>query len=286
MTFHKRHLKGLLLLFSLFVWFIGVPSIAAADAKASFSQQGFGNTTLATTHSTLRRGDRGPAVLELQHKLNAAGAHPPLPTDGEFGPKTQKAVKDFQQENGLASDGIVGLKTWRALDSASSGPNKLLSHQVTTLPVNLEYYRSADVEQFLFKAKSDPPEQLLTVPKPLLEHSRSADLEHLTPTSKHSFNNWPTPSHGIVPIYDHVQQPDLTSTSPMPGMSMSLGAGSSPSCLGPHGPPPCEVGLWTDTYRSSDLSFNSPSSKISNTIVQETSRFLSRMRKLVVIFGP
>ena len=41
----------------------------------------------------LRIGHSGPAVLELQQKLNALGAKPPLATDGKLGPKTQAAMK-------------------------------------------------------------------------------------------------------------------------------------------------------------------------------------------------
>ena len=35
--------------------------------------------------------------------------------DGCYGPKTEKAVRAYQKAQGLATDGIVGPKTWAAL---------------------------------------------------------------------------------------------------------------------------------------------------------------------------
>jgi peptidoglycan hydrolase-like protein with peptidoglycan-binding domain len=46
----------------------------------------------------LHRGDKGPAVEQLQRLLNRRGAH--LKADGDFGPKTEAAVKHFQQRKG------------------------------------------------------------------------------------------------------------------------------------------------------------------------------------------
>ena len=58
-------------------------------------------------------------VKKLQEMLNSTGNYN-LATDGIFGPKTQAAVKKYQQENGLAVDGIAGTNTWGALTNASS----------------------------------------------------------------------------------------------------------------------------------------------------------------------
>ena len=38
--------------------------------------------------------------------------------DGQYGNDTVSAVKEFQKDNGLSVDGIVGEKTWKALESA------------------------------------------------------------------------------------------------------------------------------------------------------------------------
>jgi Putative peptidoglycan binding domain/D-alanyl-D-alanine carboxypeptidase len=61
----------------------------------------------------VRKGDTGEAVKQLQLHLNRHGAQ--LVVDGDFGAKTDAAVRAFQQANGLEVDGIVGDKTWAAL---------------------------------------------------------------------------------------------------------------------------------------------------------------------------
>lgn len=48
----------------------------------------------------------GSDVVKLQQKLKAADIV--VGVDGEFGPGTDKAVKEFQQKNTLTADGIVG----------------------------------------------------------------------------------------------------------------------------------------------------------------------------------
>lgn len=42
--------------------------------------------------------------------------------DGAFGPKTEAAVKDFQQGAGLTVDGVVGSQTWAALPDGGPMP--------------------------------------------------------------------------------------------------------------------------------------------------------------------
>lgn len=61
----------------------------------------------------LRLNSYGAAVYELQQMLNKTGAK--LVPDGEFGAKTQAAVMQFQRNNRLTADGIVGNLTWAKL---------------------------------------------------------------------------------------------------------------------------------------------------------------------------
>lgn len=64
---------------------------------------------------TLRRGDSGEDVKRLQNILNEYGYN--LKVDGIFGTGTDHAVRAFQQGHFLSTDGIVGPKTWAALES-------------------------------------------------------------------------------------------------------------------------------------------------------------------------
>ncbi|MBI1949262.1 MAG: peptidoglycan-binding protein [Deltaproteobacteria bacterium] len=68
---------------------------------------------LSSEQDALRRGARGDEVKELQRSLNERGAR--LAEDGKFGPKTERALKDFQRDNGLEQDGVRGKKTTEAL---------------------------------------------------------------------------------------------------------------------------------------------------------------------------
>ena len=64
----------------------------------------------------------GDDVKELQTLLDKHG-FPCGEIDGVFGPATDKAVKSFQNANGLAVDGKVGEKTWAALRKEPGEPS-------------------------------------------------------------------------------------------------------------------------------------------------------------------
>lgn len=70
---------------------------------------------------TLRLGDKdkgstGP-VRDLQKALAGKGAD--VKADGDFGQKTEAAVRAFQQKIGIVADGVVGTYTWKAIDPSA-----------------------------------------------------------------------------------------------------------------------------------------------------------------------
>lgn len=65
---------------------------------------------------TLRRPATGEQVKQVQAKLG-------VPVDGNFGPKTEAAVRAFQRDNGLVPDGIVGPRTWTIMDGVADPPH-------------------------------------------------------------------------------------------------------------------------------------------------------------------
>ena len=64
--------------------------------------------------AAIKRGQKGNGVRWLQYQLNEKGNYK-LIVDGIMGPKTQAALMDFQNKNGLVIDGICGPATRFAL---------------------------------------------------------------------------------------------------------------------------------------------------------------------------
>ena len=71
------------------------------------------------TRPTLRRGDKGPYVVECQTDLVKLGYDiGSCGIDGVYGKATMAAVSAFQKASKLTVDGICGPNTWAALDAA------------------------------------------------------------------------------------------------------------------------------------------------------------------------
>ncbi|GII22283.1 N-acetylmuramoyl-L-alanine amidase [Planosporangium mesophilum] len=66
----------------------------------------------------IRRGDHGPAVVEIRTILSTLGLLGDSDGGAEYDADTEIAVRAFQQRRGLSIDGQVSDETWRALDAA------------------------------------------------------------------------------------------------------------------------------------------------------------------------
>ncbi len=93
----------------------------------------------------LKLNDKGENVKALQTflKINA---------DGDFGKKTEEAVKNWQQANGLGADGIVGPKT---LDAMKKAGLKITDGTTSTPTQNVPFPSKPTFPALTSKAERD-----------------------------------------------------------------------------------------------------------------------------------
>ena len=96
--------------------------------------------SFAAGSRTIRVGDRGSDVTELQRLLNNRGFNAGA-EDGTFGSATTSAVQSFQLSQGLVADGIVGRDTWRALGVSTTPDQPPSDGEMTPLATILEQGR-------------------------------------------------------------------------------------------------------------------------------------------------
>jgi putative chitinase len=75
----------------------------------------------------LKRGSNDDNVRKLQEKLG-------IEVIGNFGPKTEIAVKEWQAKNGLTADGIVGPATWNKIMGITP---VVATPSIVTVPVTI-----------------------------------------------------------------------------------------------------------------------------------------------------
>jgi len=88
----------------------------------------------------LKIGSRGKEVKELQEFLE-------IHADGDFGPKTEMAVKKWQLENGLVADGIVGPKTWDEMGLATTDASEKVYTTDNGLVINRHFLPVGEYKQ-------------------------------------------------------------------------------------------------------------------------------------------
>lgn len=92
------------------------PSTAQATGSVSEAPQAPGS-------GTLRSGDSGPEVVELQQRLAEVLLYVG-PMDGQYGQSVEDAVRSYQDSRNVKGDpkGVYGPKTRRALEAETSEP--------------------------------------------------------------------------------------------------------------------------------------------------------------------
>ncbi|MCC4622456.1 zeta toxin family protein [Xanthomonas cassavae CFBP 4642] len=114
-------------------------AVAPPSASASAPSAGSASSALTSLEETptqanvptpsasgevegLRLGDRGQEVEFLQYRLQQVDARGPngqaVPQDGHYGPETEHAVRQFQQDQGLPATGVAGQDLDAALSQA------------------------------------------------------------------------------------------------------------------------------------------------------------------------
>ena len=95
----------------------GPQTIAKIDAAYESKTGKSSSSATSSSASGLKLNSKGTDVRNLQQDLTTLGYYWAEIT-GNFGAKTETAVKRFQEENGLTADGVAGAKTLNAIAAA------------------------------------------------------------------------------------------------------------------------------------------------------------------------
>lgn len=105
---------------------------AIADAVARKGGSSAGSSYGSDTY--LKLNSQGTAVTQLQTDLKQLGYYYADIT-GNFGEKTEAAVKEFQKDNGLTADGVAGGKTLAVIEDAINAAGGSITSSTTGLKV-------------------------------------------------------------------------------------------------------------------------------------------------------
>ena len=129
---------------------------SSGTSAASSDQESGTESSAAAVSGTLRPGDRGEAVKQLQTKLKELGLYS-LKTDGIYGRGTTQAVQAFQRKNGLKEDGIAGPKTQAKLygNSGNSAASSSASSSMASAAISEEQETADPVTALLNQIAAD-----------------------------------------------------------------------------------------------------------------------------------
>lgn len=131
------------------------PTTAAPTTSTSTSTTLPPTTTTTAAPESLRRGDEGPQVQELQAALQALG-YRIASADGTYGASTASAVMAFQKHEGLQRDGVAGPQTFAAVEAGHLRPGPSTSGPGPRLEVDLD-------RQIMFVTLEDGSVSILNV---------------------------------------------------------------------------------------------------------------------------
>jgi len=111
----------------------------------------------------LHYSDSLPAVGVLQRVLQAR-VDPEIACDGHYGPETTRTVREFQRNQRLGIDGIVGRQTWPTL--VAGAPGLAVADCIDVFDPSLYEHEAGDVRRaggtpFLIGGASNGLEQLI-----------------------------------------------------------------------------------------------------------------------------
>ncbi|MDO0789530.1 zeta toxin family protein [Xanthomonas campestris pv. campestris] len=153
----------------------------------------------------LRLGDRGQEVEFLQYRLLQVDARGPngqaVPQDGHYGPETEHAVRQFQQDQGLPATGVAGPDLDEALSQAQHARREALK---PTAPASANGPVEQGSEQ---QARVGTPQNDAPSAVPLQAEQQEAMQATLPPTPTPT----PTPTPSEVPA--QIVLPERTSSS-------------------------------------------------------------------------
>ena len=116
----------------------GVASTATLNAITSALKNAGVDVGPGTVATTLREGDKGTAVTELQTMLKKLNYYYGSVT-GSFGSLTKQAVRKFQDANKLTVDGVAGPATINKLRSLTGGSADSGSSSGSTVTIDKSY---------------------------------------------------------------------------------------------------------------------------------------------------
>ena len=113
----------------------GTPIGTFVSSTASTPASSTSTTSFSGSSTLLQNGSTGQAVTDLQNRLISLGySVGSTGADGKFGPATETAVKKFQTDNNITSDGKVGPQTNTSLNTPKSNPTPATPPTVTPTP--------------------------------------------------------------------------------------------------------------------------------------------------------